>query len=274
MTDVTGIKEKKLTQWFAAQKGVIVAFSGGVDSALLLFMARKILGREKALGVISKSESLKEKDFQTALDFAEKYDITLKVIHTRELQDRHYYENSNLRCYFCKTHLYNDLELVKKQYPGFVIANGSNADDNKDYRPGEKAAGEFKISAPLAECGLTKKDIRTLAGKYDLPVWNKPASPCLSSRVPYGTKITPHTLKQIETAESILNTYGFDDVRARYYKDTCKIEVPAFQIPRLQKVFDEVSARITEQAGFKKCELDEEGLVSGKLNRVLIPDYD
>ena len=263
------LKEKRLDNWFKKQKGVIIAFSGGVDSALVLFYAKKVLGKACVLGVISKSESLKTNDYQVAIDFAGDFDIDLKTVHTEELQDPRYVLNNELRCYYCKTHLYNELQNISKHFPDYTIVNGSNADDQSDYRPGQKAAIEKGIQSPLADCGFTKEEIRTLAKKYKLPVWNKPASPCLSSRIPYGNEVNLEKLRQIEKAEEILNHFGYDEVRVRHYGVKCKIEVPFPQIDTLQKQFDEIAELIKTETGFKKCILDEEGLVSGKLNRVL-----
>ena len=262
-------KEKVLTQWLLQYEGVIVAFSGGVDSALLLFLSRRVLGKEKAVGVIAKSESLKTKDYELATDFAEKYDISLTTVFTKELQNPDYYKNSPLRCYFCKTETYREIKEVQKKLPGYIIVNGANLDDKSDYRPGEKAASENNVFSPFVIAGITKHDIRQLAAKYGLPVWNKPASPCLSSRIPYGQKVSPEKLKQIETAEEILNNHGFFEVRARHYGSKCKIEVPEKDIPYLKAVFNDISREIKEKAGFSEVIIDTEGLVSGKLNREL-----
>ena len=263
-------KVNKLKMWFAGVDGVITAFSGGVDSALTLFVARKVLGKNKAVGVISKSESLKSKDYKIAQNFAEEYDIKLLTIHTYELADENYSQNTDLRCYFCKTHLYHELSIVQKTYPNFVIINGTNADDFSDFRPGHKAADEQQIKSPLAECGFTKADIRTLSNQYKLSVWDKPASPCLSSRIPYGNIVTKEKLIQIETAEEILNSFGFFDTRVRHYGNYCSIEVPHKQIEILENSFEEISKLIKDTAGFKNCIVDKEGLVSGKLNRSLV----
>lgn len=264
------IKEKRLIDWFRDKQGVFVAFSGGVDSALLLFVARKVLGKEKAVGVIAKSDSLKERDYRLAVDFSMKYDIKLITVYSGELDNPDYYNNSPLRCYFCKTEVYTRIKDVAKDFPGFVIANGNNIDDQSDYRPGNKAASENNVFSPFVEAGLTKNDIRTIAKKYGLPVWDKPASPCLSSRFPYGHKITHYKLKQVETAEGILEKYGFNDVRVRHFDGYCKIEVPAELIPKLESVFDVVSEEIKKKAKFEKVLLDTEGLVSGKMNRAIL----
>ena len=260
----------RLESWFKEKKGVIIAFSGGVDSALVVFLSRRFLGKEKTVAVISKSESLKSRDFQIARDFADKQDIYLKVVHTSELKDYRYVLNSPQRCYFCKANLYSTLGLVQEEYPGFVIANGTNRDDFSDYRPGHKAQSEFKIYSPLAECGLTKQDIRNMARYFKLEVWNKPASPCLSSRVPYDIPITYNKLKQIERAEEILYRYGYKNVRVRWRNNgSCSIEVPVDEIENLKLQAKFILPEIKTTAGFSACVIDEEGLVSGKLNRVL-----
>lgn len=257
-----------LERWFGDQKGSIVAFSGGIDSSLVLFLARKWLGKEKAIGVISRSESLKAKDFELAQSFSKRYDITMEVIETREMDDDRYRENPVDRCYFCKEHLYSDLGKVCVRYPGFTVLNGTNADDRGDYRPGMKAAEIYEVRSPLAECGFTKEEIREIALYFGLPNWDKPASPCLSSRIPYTHKITRKKLVEIEQAEDLLNSFGFDDVRVRHYGDHGKIEVRREDIPRLQQMEQNVSLKM-KAIGFGRVVIDREGLVSGKLNRVL-----
>ncbi len=258
----------ELKNLFETYQGTITAFSGGIDSALVLFLSRKFLDREKAIGVISKSESLKDKDYQIAVDFALKYDIILETIYTNELSDKNYNTNPANRCYFCKSHLYTALNKVKKKFPDYVVLNGTNKDDFKDYRPGIQAAYENEVKSPLAELNLPKDTIRELAKHFGIPIWDKPASPCLSSRIPYGSSITANKLLEIEKAEDILNDFGFKDVRIRHYGKNCKIEVPFVEINTLKKYKKEIFTRITE-LGFTKCTIDEEGLISGKLNNVL-----
>ena len=259
-----------LEKWFSNQKGVLTAFSGGVDSALVTFLARRFLGKEKAIAVISTSESLKIRDYETAVNFAKQHDIILKIIKTPELYDSNYYLNSFNRCYFCKTYLYSEMEIVGKQYMGYALINGTNVDDYKDFRPGHAAAEDFRVLSPLAECKLTKKDIRQMAKDLGLTVWNKPASPCLSSRIPYGEKITRKKLIAIETAEEILFDNGFKEVRVRHYGDLCKIEVPVKELKRLNNLFDKINAMILKQTDFTQCVIDKEGFVSGKLNRLTV----
>ena len=264
----TEVKLLKLENWFREQPGSIVAFSGGIDSSLLLFLARKWQGRQAAIGVISDSESLKRKDLQLAHTFCKLFDIILEVIQTKELEDERYNQNPVDRCYFCKDHLYTDLGSISKKYPGFPVLNGTNADDYGDYRPGMKAAAEYEVRAPLADCGITKEEIREIARNFELPNWNKPASPCLSSRIPYAHSITRKKLVEIEEAENLLNSFGFEDVRVRHYGYHGKIEVRSEELPRLLEMKASVVEKIRE-IGFPEVVIDEEGLVSGKLNRVL-----
>jgi pyridinium-3,5-biscarboxylic acid mononucleotide sulfurtransferase len=261
-------KLDSLENWFAQKKGSIVAFSGGIDSTLVLYLARKFQGKEKAIGVISNSESLKNRDFQLAKSFCEQFDIHLEVIVTKELDDERYNQNPINRCFFCKEHLFHDLTDICQKYPGFEVLSGTNADDLGDYRPGIDAAKQFHVQSPMVDCNITKQELRQIARYFELPNWNKPASPCLSSRIPYNHEVTLKKLRQIEAAEEILNGYGFEDVRVRHYGHYGKIEVHREELEKLTIIQDEVIKKITA-LGFEKCEIDPEGLVSGKMNRVL-----
>jgi len=263
----------KIENWFKECTGTITAFSGGIDSALVLFLSRKYLGRENAIGVISNSESLKDKDYQLAIDFACKNDIQLETIYTNELSDSNYFTNPANRCYFCKTHLYDALTKIKQKYPEYTILNGTNTDDFSDYRPGMQAADENEVKSPLADLGLGKVEIRNLAKHLGIPFWSKPASPCLSSRIPYGKKVTAHKLEQIEKAEGILNDFGFTNVRVRHYNTSCTIEVPLPEMKSLKKSLDKILP-IIKNIGFENCTIEEEGLISGKLNKALNLDND
>jgi uncharacterized protein len=256
-----------LEKWFSKRKQTITAFSGGIDSSLVLYLSNYFLGSE-AIGCISNSASLKSRELDLAIDFCGKYDITLEVIATNEMQDKDYLSNPSNRCYFCKNHLYMSLNTLQKKHPGYVLLNGSNIDDLGDYRPGLQAASDHHVLSPLVDCGIDKKMVREIAKHLGIEHWNKPASPCLSSRVPYGNEISIDKLKMIEDAESIINKYGFEDVRVRHYDNEAKIEVPVEQIGQLDNVFSSVSKEI-ENLGFELCSIDQEGLVSGKLNRVL-----
>ena len=268
MRDEMKQKIADLKEWFSTHEGSIVAFSGGIDSSLVLFMARLVQGRQKAIGVISKSESLKSKDFELAQSFSAQFDIEMEVIVTKELEDEQYNENPFNRCFFCKDHLYKDIQVIKDKYPGYLVLNGTNSDDYTDYRPGLQAASDHAVFSPLAECKVTKEEIREIAKHFGLPNWDKPASPCLSSRIPYNHKITRPKLLEIEKAEDILNSFGFDDVRVRHYGEYGKIEVKPEDLLKLKGLGEEIVDRIKE-VGFKKVEIDEEGLVSGKMNRVI-----
>ena len=206
-----------LEKWFGKRKGSIVAFSGGIDSTLVLYLARKFQGKENAIGVISNSESLKNRDFLEAKDFCKQFDIQLEVIVTNELEDERYNQNPINRCFFCKEHLFHDLTEICEKYPGFEVLSGTNADDLGDYRPGIDAAKKFEVQSPMVDCKISKEEIRQIAKHFQLPNWDKPASPCLSSRIPYNQSVTLQKLRQIEDAEEILNSYGFADVRVRHY---------------------------------------------------------
>ncbi len=262
-------KFNQAEQWFADNcTNVIVAFSGGVDSCLVAFLARKFLGRDNARAVIADSPSLKRKDLEIAQSFCNQYDIALEIINTRELENPNYAANPINRCYFCKYTLYDELKDIAMSHPGATILNGQNFDDLADYRPGTKAAEEFRVLKPLADCKFTKGDIREMARYFDLTTWDKPASPCLSSRIPYGQEVTVEKLRQIEEAENMLNGLGFQEVRVRHFGERARIEVPVTQVELLKKHEKSITAYIQE-IGFKECEIDMEGLVSGKLNRAI-----
>ncbi|MFA5329215.1 MAG: ATP-dependent sacrificial sulfur transferase LarE [Prolixibacteraceae bacterium] len=271
MSELNTTLNEKLTaleHWYSQRKGSLVAFSGGIDSTLVLFLSRKFQGRENAIGVISNSESLKNKDFNLAQSFCKEFDIQLKVIKTNELEDVRYNENPVNRCFFCKDHLYHDLHEMKPEYPGFEILSGTNFNDLGDYRPGIDAAQKNQVISPLVDCKVTKDEIREIARHFNLPNWNKPASPCLSSRIPYNQAVTLEKLRQIEDAEDILNSYGFEDVRVRHFGTFGRIEVQQADIDKLIAVKDEVISKM-KTLGFVRMEIDEEGLVSGKMNRVI-----
>ncbi len=268
----TALKEKLqlLESWFRQRKGSLVAFSGGIDSTLVLYLARMFQGRDNAIGVISNSESLKNKDFKLAQSFCEEFDIQLRIIKTQELNDTRYSQNPINRCFFCKDHLFHDLQEMKQEYLGFEILSGTNFDDLGDYRPGIDAAQKNLVLSPLVDCKVTKEEIREIARYFNLPNWNKPASPCLSSRIPYNQAVTLEKLRQIESAEDLLNSYGFEDIRVRHFGTYGKIEVKQDDLQKLHLIREKVSGELIE-LGFERIEIDEEGLVSGKMNRVLSP---
>lgn len=263
---------ERLESWFSKVERAVVALSGGIDSSLVAFAARKMLGRDNVIAVISASASVKNKELNEAREFCNRYNIQLVEIDAGEIEDMNYRENPLNRCFFCKSALYTALDnLILEKFPGYVVLNGNNYSDFGDYRPGLKAAEDHKVYSPLADCSFTKDDLRSVAKTYGLPNWNKPASPCLSSRFPYGEAIDTEKLKMVEKAEDLLNNYGFDDVRVRYIKNTARIEVPPDRVSELKILFDQIAPQISA-FGFDDAEIDPEGLVSGKLNRVLSKD--
>ena len=259
---------EKLRDWFRECPGALVAFSGGVDSSLLAFLSQHFLGRAQTLAVISASPSLKLSDLDEAKDFARINDLSIRVITTKEMENPSYFSNPTNRCYFCKYTLYDELADLRKDYTGWWVLNGTNRDDLGDYRPGLKAADEFEVRSPLSDCGIDKEGVRALAAHFKLQCWDKPASPCLSSRVPYGEEITVKKLRQIEDAEALVKDAGFPINRVRHYGDTARVEVAEDLQPKLAEN-REVIAEGIRKLGFAQVDFDEEGFVSGKLNRVI-----
>ena len=258
----------KLRDWFRECPGALVAFSGGVDSSLLAFLSKYFLGRAQTLAVISASPSLKLSDLDEAKDFARANDLSIRVITTKEMENPSYFNNPTNRCYFCKHTLYDELADLRKDYTGWWVLNGTNRDDLSDYRPGLKAAAEFEVRSPLSDCGIDKEGVRALAAYFKLQCWDKPASPCLSSRVPYGEEITVKKLRQIEDAEGLVKEAGFPINRVRHYGDTARVEVAQELQPKLAEN-REVIAEGIRKLGFAQVDFDEEGFLSGKLNRVI-----
>ena len=195
----------------------LVAYSGGVDSAFLAYVAHDVLG-DKSLAAIADSPSLPRRELEEALDLARQFKFPVRVLHTREFESASYLANPDNRCYFCKHELFKELAPLAKAEGFAVIAYGENASDIGDYRPGAQAAAEFQVRAPLKEAGLTKANIRTLSAQLGLPTADKPQMACLSSRVPYGEAVTPQKLSMIEQAENVLRDLGFYDVRVRHHE--------------------------------------------------------
>lgn len=257
----------KLEDWFARIDKAVIALSGGIDSSLVAYVSRKKLGKKNVVAVISASASMKAKELNDARNFCARYDIQLHEIDAREIDDDNYRQNPVNRCFFCKSALYSELSgLIAQKYKGYTVLNGNNFSDFGDFRPGLKAADDYKVLSPLALCRFNKDNIRDVAKYYGLPNWNKPASPCLSSRFPYGETINEEKLRMVEKAEDLLNDYGFDDVRVRYIGNKAKIEVVSDKIDDLRIAFHNINPQV-KSIGFDDCEIDPEGLVSGKLNR-------
>ena len=259
---------QRLKDWFSQCPGAIVAFSGGVDSSLVAYLANHFLGADRAIAVISASPSLKLSELDDAKRFALEHGITLRVVTTSEMEDPNYRSNPSNRCYYCKHNLYDELSTLPEVTKGWWILNGTNLDDLGDYRPGLEAAKEFKVHAPLTECQIDKAGVRELAEKHQLHCWDKPASPCLASRIPYGEQVTVEKLRQIESAEALLAQHGFPVARVRHYSTHARIEVPTEQLDELHALQVTLQTEM-RHIGFERIELDSEGFVSGKLNRAL-----
>lgn len=259
---------KQLEAWFAKCPGALVAFSGGVDSSLVAFLAHHFLGRSRAMAVISASPSLKLSELDGAKVFAGQHNLALRVVTTEELLNPNYFQNPSNRCYYCKHTLYDELAGLLVEFPDRWVLNGTNTDDLGDYRPGLEAAAEFEVRSPLVDCGIDKSGVRALAAHFNLECWDKPASPCLSSRVPYGEQITAEKLRQIEFAEARVAEAGFPVNRVRHFGTVAKVEVPADRVDELAQLRGKLELQLME-LGFERVELDAEGFVSGKLNRAL-----
>lgn len=248
-----------------------VAFSGGVDSALVAKAAQLALG-ENSKAITAVSASLASGELDEAKSVAAQIGITHEVIRTDEFSNPSYVQNAPDRCYHCKTELYDQLDAICEKHPDAVIANGTNTDDQGDYRPGLRAAAEHQVRSPLLECGINKQTVRELAAFWQLPVWDKPAMPCLSSRVAYGEEVTPERLRMIDRAEQFLREHGFTELRVRYHKgDLARVEVMAEEVPRLtmEPLRSELTKKLTE-FGFAFVTIDANGFRSGNLN-TLVP---
>jgi uncharacterized protein len=248
----------------------VVAFSGGVDSAVVAKATQLALG-DKAIAVTAVSASLAEGELEHAEALAKLIGIRHEIQRTDEFANPNYVANPSNRCYFCKTELYSQLEPIAAKYAGSVIVNGANADDVGDWRPGMIAAREHAVRSPLIECGFTKQDVRDLAAEWQLPVWDKPAAPCLSSRVAYGEEVTPERLRMIDRAEQFLRALGLKTVRVRYHRgDLARLEVPVSAIGEIANT--ETREKIAVEfrtLGFKYITLDLEGFRSGSQNEAI-----
>ncbi len=249
---------------------VAVAYSGGVDSAVVAKAAHEALG-ENAVAVTAVSDSLASGELEEATALAKRIGIAHRIIRTEEFADPNYLRNNPDRCYFCKSELYGRLSGMLNILEVETIVSGANMDDAGDHRPGMRAASEKGVRHPLQECGLTKDDVRNLAREWDLPTWDKPATPCLSSRIAYGEEVTPERVKMIDAAEAWLRQRGLKLLRVRYHKgDLARIEVPVEELPALAG--PTVRAELIpafRALGFKFVTLDLEGFRSGSLNSLI-----
>ncbi len=271
MTDSqVDLKAASIAEMLRKMGSVAVAFSGGVDSALVLRLALDALGPGRVVAVTSDSPSVPRAELAAARALAQRLGAEHVVLATDEFDNANYLANPSNRCYFCKTTLYGHMARFAAERGLKALINGVNADDLGDYRPGLKAAGEHAVRAPLAEAGMTKAEVRILSARYGLPTADKPASPCLSSRVPYGEAITVEKLRMIEAAEAYLHELGFPECRVRHHDRLARIEVPAAEIPRLTET--DLAARIDahlRSLGYAYVAVDLRGLRSGSLNEVI-----
>jgi uncharacterized protein len=250
-------------------ESIIVAYSGGVDSAFLAVSAKQILGN-KALAVTAKSPSLAPSELTKAVELAQEFNINHKIIETNEVEREDYKANDANRCYFCKDELYTHLSVFASKEGYNVIANGTNIDDLGDFRPGLNAAEQYGIRSPMVEAGLTKAEIRILSRNMNIPVWDKPAQACLSSRIPYGTPVSVTALNQIAEAEDFLRELGIDQLRVRHHDTVARIEVhPADFLKLVDENMNRIIVNKFKDIGYSYITLDLEGFRSGSLNEVL-----
>jgi uncharacterized protein len=262
-------KASLLTEAIRQLGSVLVAYSGGTDSAYLAYAAHRALG-DKMLAVIADSPSLPRAELDAALAFTAEQGIPTHILRTSEMQNPDYVRNDSQRCFHCKDELFTVMEQARAELGFAHLAYGMNADDQRDFRPGQKAAALHHASAPLATAGLTKQEIRTLARAAGLPIWDKPASACLSSRIEYGRPVTAENLMQVERAEAALHALGFPQVRVRHHGDLARVEIARADLPRALSVavLDQITAAV-RAAGFLYVTLDTQGYRSGSMNAVL-----
>ena len=261
-------KERALREALSSLGSVIVAYSGGVDSAYLAWVANDTLG-ERAVAITADSPSYPERHRQMATRIASQFGLRHEIIHTSELERPEYRANSANRCYYCKHELYTHLSRIASERRA-VVVDGSNADDRGDYRPGRQAAREFGVRSPLDDTDLGKDEIRELARLAGLPVWDEPASACLSSRIPYYSEVTDEKLRTIERAENVLREQGFRVCRVRHHDDLARIELGRAELSRaLEPEMSATLVRELKAIGYRYVTIDLQGYRTGSLNEGL-----
>ena len=263
-------KINRLVDFMKSMQHCVVAYSGGVDSAVVAKIAALVLG-ERAKAVMAVSPSVATGEVESAKTLAEEIGIDFHLIHTSEMEDPRYLKNDERRCYYCKQGLYLALKEFVREFPHTTIANGTNTDDLGDYRPGLEAARELRVVSPLVEAGLNKQNVRQLAKQWNLSVWDKPATPCLSSRIAYGESVTPERLRMVDQAEPYLRSLGFRELRVRYHAgDLARIEIPQGEVSRFATLAeDKKIANRFRDLGFRFVTLDLVGFRSGSLNSLV-----
>ena len=264
-------KKEKLQDLLAGLGSVVVAFSGGADSTFLLAMALRVLGRDNVLAVTADSPSLPRTELREAQALAQKLDANHVIVCTEEMKDEHYAGNPPNRCYYCKKELFGKLREILEERGFRHLLFGAVADDLADHRPGMKAAEEAGALAPLLQSGLSKADVRGLSRELGLPTWDKPGSPCLSSRFPYGSPLREENLRQVEEAENLLRgELGFREVRVRHHGPVARIEIASEEFSRL--LVPSLRERVVQRfksLGFSFISMDLEGFRSGRMNETL-----